>query len=302
MKLNPYTADSNLLDPALTIQQVKKKGGSYPYVKLKLVITELSDTMGHRIQRSVASKLGQVNQEWGYFHTSLVFGPFYLEWTQNSIVTIRSRSSSKAVFVNDVHVFKTQESIDNAFKELASIICKWNGEMTYSSDKCNCQHFVSEVMRVLGVENKSTGSIKYYLEKLKNEGACKMEINLSEPLKKEFGCKTMKFKTHHEIDTFYVEAQRRLPTYFLSPEGVSDEMLLKAFDRAFWLRHASSQKKDDDSCLPLRDEEGECQCPFNPLEKPLDKVDNSVTGGDYYFGQYVVTKPSDRSKDQSIIM
>ncbi|KAG2381279.1 hypothetical protein C9374_006268 [Naegleria lovaniensis] len=145
--------------------------------------------------------------------------------------------------------------------------------MHYSTEKCNCQHFVLDVFKTLGISHlpPATSSLKLYLERLKNEGCCKMELSFSEPLRKLFTgnqqhhytiqksgnpqCMTISFKTHQELDQFYWTIHEKLPSYFQSEEGQSDLELLRAFDRAFWLRVASSEKRRDESCLPLRRKE-----------------------------------------------
>ncbi|KAL9641889.1 hypothetical protein ABK040_000827 [Willaertia magna] len=328
LALNPIFLESlqNGLQNSLQQKKRNNKNGcdnTAAYVKLKLIVTELSESRIHRLQRSVAHFLNQVNQEWGYFHTSLVFGPFLIEWTDSSIVTIRPRSSSKAVFAADIYKFKTEIEIDKALHTIVNVICQWNGEKIYSNDKCNCQHFVTNILQELNIEKnnflQTSQSLQFYLEKLKNDGICKMEFFLNETLQEilQTKKKSVTFLTHKEIDLFYNEILQNDPSYFLTINGINDEALLKAFDRAFWLR-LSSQKKiknnniphdnncdnipvDNNNCdnnicdnyLPLRNEEtGECNCPFNPLEKPLDQVDNSIVGTDYEFGNIIWKRPN----------
>ncbi|KAG2381278.1 hypothetical protein C9374_006267 [Naegleria lovaniensis] len=91
LKLNPLVASHSVLydTSCSTIQQplrksLKKQKNDTPFVNLKLVITELSENAIHRLQRTLAHKFGKVNQQYGFFHTALVFGPFYLEWGDSS--------------------------------------------------------------------------------------------------------------------------------------------------------------------------------------------------------------------------
>nr|CAG4711104.1 unnamed protein product [Naegleria fowleri] len=275
-------SDSFIYDTSCsTLQQplkksLKKQKSDTPFVKFHLVITELSENVIHRLQRTLAHKFGKVNQQYGFFHTALVFGPFYLEWGDSSLVTIRSISSSKAVLSHHIHTFQGATEIQQAMTNLAQLIAHWNGEMHYSTEKCNCQHFVLDVFKTFGIShmtnygnNRGNSSLKHYLERLKNEGCCKMELSLSEPLRKLFNSSnsllnhhnnnnnhqsitTMTFKTHQELDQFYWTIHEKLPSYFQSEEGQSDVGLIRAFDRAFWLRMASSEKRRDESCLPLR--------------------------------------------------
>ncbi|KAG2381507.1 hypothetical protein C9374_006496 [Naegleria lovaniensis] len=229
-----------------------------PFMKLKLVVTELSTTSGHRFLRKFGSIFGASKKTtYGMFHTALIVGPWYIEWGDSSIVVPRSRSSSKAVFTIDVGRIEGHENISQALKALATLCCRWNCRKMYHNETCNCQHFVEEIISTLQLtssfEKAIKGPIRLYFDKLKSKGVCDMTYEVSQDIRQKIlehehtsddlkqllkQHSKIEFKTHAILDEFVQLVKELSPLYFQF-SGEYEYQLLKGFDRAFWLRHSS---------------------------------------------------------------
>ncbi|KAL9643327.1 hypothetical protein ABK040_014782 [Willaertia magna] len=263
-------------------------------LKIKLVITEMSDAALSRLARRFVTKISPTihQMKYGMFHTALIIGPWYIEWGDSSIAITRHRSSSKAVLAVDVCKVTGLDNVANTIDRLASLCAHWNSEKEYDNKTCNCQHFVNAVLEYLQISNylesNIKGTVKTYIENLKTNGVCSMSYPLepqikelmrntptSDELRKYIYNGYIIFHSHRILDEFVKIIQRHKPLYF---EGIGkyDFALLKAFDRAFWLRTQSSKEGSNDLFKPL--ENGErCLCPFNTLPEDI----NSIVGNDY---------------------
>lgn len=116
----------------------------------------------------------------------------------------------------------------------------------YSQKKANCQHFVDELCRVLGLELKFKGALHDYCEKLRTNGSCELNYTLPKEVKEKFGFtqEVFKFTTHTELDEFVNTILKKDPLFF--DKGRQDDwLLLKSFDRAFWLRYYKNKKSEE---------------------------------------------------------
>ena len=135
--------------------------------------------------------------------------------------------------------------VGEALDKISSVISEWNSNMTYSQQKANCQHFVDDICRVLGLELKFKGALGEYCERLRTFGSCELNYSIPKELKEKCGFSkdTFKFETHLELDNFVHEILKKDPMYF--ERGKQDDwMLLKSFDRAFWLRYFKNKKSE----------------------------------------------------------
>ncbi|KAL9642931.1 hypothetical protein ABK040_010624 [Willaertia magna] len=280
-------------------------------VTIKFVLTELHDNqamkfirqLGHKILNStITSK----ESPFGLFHTSLIIGDRLLEWNDSSIVTVRRVSSSKAIFALDLCVLKEVKDIHICLDKISKVCCKWNSGVIYDNLKANCQHFTTELLLELGInvfDKLSVGS-KLYIERLQKYGVCDMTIGLSPTLQEILKIKdttSLTFHSHEELDYIVRMILQVKKEYFLTQEGKDLEMLLKSFDRAFWLRFNSNSnkereiingsgevnekiKKELEACRPLMSKvnnscgsvNGDCLCPFN------DANENELLGNNNY--------------------
>ncbi|KAF0981898.1 hypothetical protein FDP41_011759 [Naegleria fowleri] len=276
-------------------------------LKIKLVITEMSTSTAHRILRKLGSSVGALkDQQFGMYHSALIIGEFYVEFCDSSIATVRKKSSSKAVFVVDIHTYKDQEEINNAFKVISEVICEWNGTKMYDNRKANCQHFALDILNRLQLAepffDKISGSVKRYLDRLRNDGVCEMNYTVDEKKRKiilnsKIASKELKdlvkqkgdisFPSHRLLDEFVyvIEKEAGIMYFDQNIQEQTDHMLLKAFDRAFWLRNeASSHNKD--LTKPLDNERGEPNCPFSQVDKNGKLIDHTIHNTYLFTGKY----------------
>ena len=281
------------------------------YLKLKLVITEMSTSTAHRIIRTVGTVFGALKEQYfGMYHSALIIGDYYVEWSDSSIATVRKKSSSKAVFVIDVHTYRDQKEINEAFNRISEAVCEWNGTKIYDNKKANCQHFVMDILTKLGLSedlfDNMSGSVKKYLDRLKTYGVCEMNYvvdekkrklilnskKASKELKELVKQKEIVFPSHKLLDEFvYIIEQEGGVMYFeQNVQEQIDHMLLKAFDRAFWLRNEASTNNKDNT-KPLDNERGETNCPFSQVDKNGKLIDHTIHNSHLFTGTYSTEFP-----------
>ena len=99
----------------------------------------------------------------------------------------------------------------------------------------NCQDFVDELLEALEIRPKFSGPMAAFLKRLKRKGVCDLQFRMSESFRRKFSIteEKMVFTSHEQLDKF---VERLL---IVDPEfdAVHKEewVLLKAFDRGFWL-------------------------------------------------------------------
>jgi len=289
------------------------KTGKEPFMKVKLVVTEMGDGAAHRFVRRFGSlfKNSTIQQmEYGMFHTALIIGPWYLEWNDSSLSTVRKKSSSKAVFAVDIARIEGQREVNDVIDSVAQLCTVWNGYKVYENDSCNCQHFVIDLLDYLGLSDnfeqiqERFPPLKEYITKLKKRGVCDMAYYVDEKIAKAIKDSTttsralkelvknkkVKFTSHKILDEFVSFITTNFPLFISNRQ--QEYELLKAFDRAFWLRSQSSQIQDDENVQPLVDlHTQECKCPFNKGGQPITEVNNSIVGIDYDVGNYTTSYP-----------
>ena len=288
-------------------------GGKHgSFLKIKLVITEMDTEVFHRICRRFANTFSNTvrNSKWGMFHTALIIGPWYLEWNDSSLSTVRKKSSSKAVFAVDIARIEGQREVNDVIDSVAQLCTVWNGYKVYENDSCNCQHFVIDLLDYLGLSDnfeqiqERFPPLKEYITKLKKRGVCDMAYYVDEKIAKAIKDSTttsralkelvknkkVKFTSHKILDEFVSFITTNFPLFISNRQ--QEYELLKAFDRAFWLRSQSSQIQDDENVQPLVDlHTQECKCPFNKGGQPITEVNNSIVGIDYDVGNYTTSYP-----------
>jgi len=174
----------------------------------------------------------------------------------------------------DIDDFDSVKDIESLTHKLAEIIVDWNlnkGYKDHGGDKQhvgNCQDFVEDVLKRLGLKTAFTGPLGEFTRKLREQGKCDMVLYLDEDFREKFSIKEqkIKFETHKQIDEF---AARLLDIDCeVSFHNKAEWSMLKNFDRALWLRHFKF--KDDEKWKPMMtvecDDDGdECEtlgCPF----------------------------------------
>lgn len=144
----------------------------------------------------------------------------------------------------------------------------------YDKQKNNCQGFIDDILISLDIdpETKFKGQLGEYLKHLRMYGENKMNFSVNNDLREKTGIKesNITFTSHKQLDEFINLVQEKDSSYF--KDHPEEEMLLKSFDRAFWLKHYKDKKKEE--VAPLFGENGELKCPFK------DPKETRSFGGD----------------------
>ncbi|EFC42209.1 predicted protein [Naegleria gruberi] len=210
------------------------------YMPVKLVITEIEERPNR--------KMGQLGNlfPFGIFHVSLIVGEWKFDWDVHSVVKVRRATekvfqSKGCIAVIDLEPLTNVNSIMAAFEDISEICCEFNGSKIYDKFKCNCQHFVSLLLKVIQVGLPKNKSIVRYLKDIKKgkEGRIyhytselKQLIKVNNVHHEKYASLSkIKFETRIQLDQFCHWLNGL--NYFDSVSGMEDYRLLKAFDRSF---------------------------------------------------------------------
>jgi hypothetical protein len=217
--------------------------GREEFLKVKLVIVEIHNTTSTRTLRRMLTPIMDtfnISPQFGMFHSALVVGPWYLEWNDSSLIVPRKCYAGAAVLAADVDKFFKGPQVNEAIDRITRVICDWNSNKQYSQYGVNCQHFVDELCKVLEINLEFKGALGNFIQELRKTGQCELEYTLTPELQKILGVdySRRRFKTHRELDDFVTMVRTKSPLYYdIDPVGKDDWILLKSFDRGFWLRH-----------------------------------------------------------------
>ena len=103
----------------------------------------------------------------GMFHTGLLIGPWRFDFYDHSLVRVlgdyRNFRNEFALSVIDMGSFNKTDQIKNALDTIASVCVEWNGTKSYDPVKCNCQHFVTDVLSRLNLwQDKASQTLSPY--------------------------------------------------------------------------------------------------------------------------------------------
>lgn len=92
------------------------------HLKVKLVITEMAANSKYMRQllSPVLNAVPKLRKEFGMFHTALIVGPWYLEWTASSLVIPRRIGSEMAFIAADLDELASR----NDFSDLADAVSR----------------------------------------------------------------------------------------------------------------------------------------------------------------------------------
>jgi hypothetical protein len=232
------------------------------FLKVKLVVTELAmSTTFRKVLSPIMDAFDKLGQ-FGIFHTALIIGPWYIEWNDSGIITPRRSYSANALIAADLNKVFTGDEINDVVDKMADLMCYWNANVEYNTKTRNCQHFVDELCAKLGIELNFTGALGDYLDHARKHGVCDLKFAVSPDLQKVLGI-TDKYKTfanHRELDAFVIAIKEKDKMYFERYEG--DWVLLKSFDRAFWLRYFKSPSNEKWAPESVNDSTFKTSCPF----------------------------------------
>ncbi len=234
-------------------------------MKVKLVVTEIHRTTQDKLLRRVLSPVMstiQLSPQFGFFHTALIVGPWYLEWTNSSLIVPRRCTSTAALFAADVGREFSGIEVHKAADIIADKVIEWNTKYEYSQNHKNCQHFVDEVCEALGIELNFGGALQNYIKQCRTFGTCEIKYIIPDEVRTALDLKDkeIEFKTHAQLDDFVRSVAGKLPDFF--PANPDDWMLLKSFDRAFWLRVFRFPTKVEYAPHECHHETYSTSCPF----------------------------------------
>lgn len=241
-------------------------------IKIKLVVSEIMKGSLKKNVRKLLSPIManyDVLPQFGAFHTALIVGPWLIEWNNSSLCIPRKTMSTAALLTADVEdILITRENIGNVVDKLADVIIEWNLNKEYvnvhnsnNHKSGNCQDFVEEVLHRLGIEPKFEGLLGQYLSEMRRHGKCEMVVKLDDKFKEKFKRNEtdVYFETHKELDQFVNSLIDIDPEF--NEHHKNEWILLKSFDRAFWLRHY----KDMSNTIYQSD----THCPFEDPKNTL---------------------------------
>jgi hypothetical protein len=258
-------------DEAMTVQMIqeltpKMKDVDHK-VKIKLAITEVDNAFsrGNKISlRKLISPFVSFMDyfpEVGMFHSALLVGPWLLEYNNSGLCIPRKCLSDKAILTVDITTVETTGNILELVENIAKFIIRVNGNVEYvaSGGDCvqtmNCQDFVDALLSHLKFEARidKESPIGRFIHKLRTKGSSNLSFHPSEHFIQRFKLENSKvtFTTHTEIDQF-VEKLMKLDYNFKNNYS-AEYKLLKAFDRAMWMKYNKVQKKMQ-SLLTCEDE------------------------------------------------
>lgn len=224
-------------------------------LRIKLVVTEFvhsdREKTLRRVLSPIISSIPTLRSEFGMFHTALIVGPWYLEWTDSSLCIPKKICSSMALISADIDsIIMTKAGLEEVADKIAEVIVRWNVNNVYVNARVagkrenegNCQDFIDDILDCLELKPQFSGALGNFLESMRVSGKCRIEFTPDTDFRETFGLTEKKytFDTHAELDSFVLALLAKRPTFRLDYPG--EFSLLKSFDRAFWLRYFKSSR------------------------------------------------------------
>jgi len=170
--------------------------------------------------------------DYGYLHTGLQINGVVIDWDLTGLVVPRKFANKiySALDINSAGTQSMNKSLE-VLKNVTEVIVKWNQDYEYQTFTRNCQHFVNEIIKALGIKLSWNPSIASYIKDIKEDPK-----NVIPHIEYKLDGKMVrkKFETHQELDDFVEEFSKNDPIQYSALDG-----LLKSFDRGFWFRERS---------------------------------------------------------------
>jgi len=180
-------------------------------------------------------------------HVALQIGPYLIQWTLSSLVTISplaTYSACPSIYPNEDFRIKEPEQI----QKICDVIAQYNMSNTYHALDCNCQHFVWFMMDILKCKPKwkPNGHIRTFIEEISksNIGVHQMKI-------RDFhSSNSIEFKDYKDFLAFCENSQVMQIIQALKPKKKntpSNEQkeyasLLRCIERAFQLNELAQNE------------------------------------------------------------
>ncbi|KAL9649549.1 hypothetical protein ABK040_003227 [Willaertia magna] len=224
-------------------------------LSVKLLIVDIKVGSFSKLLYDTKSLMGFAN-DFGYFHTSLLIGPWRFDWYNNSCVVIKEWNgkvedldSKQEVFaLLDIGTIKGNIYDTNLMLEaISKVCCKWNGEVDYHQINYNCQTFVKEMLSAINLSVPNEGPKARFFNYLSYETKVKRIYNYSNTLKRLINllndrnsspyCKddSIEFKTRAQVNEFcfWLDSIHYFNQSNDNEDISCDFWLLKAYDRSF---------------------------------------------------------------------
>ena len=272
------TAYTHSLEYSMAHQSAKHGMAIVGHLPVKLFLSRLQDV--NIPKPSITCKLSEFFFAFGALHAGLIVGDVRVEWGKDSLVDPQWEDPAlmEEDFVAHIHpqgdwaltvakdnkkfslanrerriedkialVLKSAQEKHQLISNLVEVVVKYNRGKHYNLTSCNCQHFVVDAMKALGINDMPvfSGQLNEYLQKLKKKN--KVDIPRG-------------FDDHATIDAYVKE---KLPTNTLTQHDM--EYLLLHYHRI----HINSIPDD-------ADDEWECEVPSCQYECLADKVDRQA--------------------------
>lgn len=247
--------------------------------RVTVVVTENLFSYKDRLFRMTISPIQDMvaRRTFGLFHSSVVVGPWYFSWSDIEVIVPKRIGTKNAFLAFDCTPGEwaiNKLSLEEIKEKLCETLIKWNCAYSYAMKSKegtygNCQDFVIDLCKNLGVDihkTLNTGAFAHFMNKIRKYGTFKMEFNPSEEFIDYYkfehnkdlqkfnngkGRYKIVFESHKELDRLWRYCQETDP--FQDPSLDTEVQLLKAFDRAFWLRHLKDRKNPMYQPLELSD-------------------------------------------------
>ncbi|KAG2393833.1 hypothetical protein C9374_003597 [Naegleria lovaniensis] len=296
-------------------------------IKIKLIVTDMHHhNKTKQTIRQIISPLlspSAILPAFGMFHTALVISEFKLEWTDSSLCIPRKLTSQSSFFSADIEEITTANDLEDIVKKISEVICRWNSTMIYSERRRkkkkkkstlskstslknypntgNCQDFIFDILESIGKKDvleklmSSDSPMGQYMRDMRKYGRCSMELKMNHIFRDKFGIKekVVKFATHKDLDLFVKQLEHIDPDFKHTHKN--EWILLKGFDRAFWIRHLAY--KDKEELRPL----------YEKQENVFDMTDLDMSADDstmmtHQYCEILACPFDDPTKSLSIIL
>jgi hypothetical protein len=223
-KIKINIKDSSLINENFTFSNTEQKvievdeETEVTQFHIKLVLVEIANTKKKKLKKyllnSTLNKTGLLNKimPYGWFHTALIVGPWYLEWNSSSLCIPKKISSTSAFMVLDIDKEFTRKEFNEGIENLITEIAYWNNNLYYDNVKANCQKFVHHLCKCLSIDLTKNQifepRIREYLKIIKYSGSSTMVWKFPHRLKpviKEYLVKNdddhIVIKSHQQLDS-----------------------------------------------------------------------------------------------------
>jgi hypothetical protein len=123
--------------------------------------------------------LKPVPAETGRLHLGCRLGPYIVDWTDSSLVAVRTLASCEPLVLvklpgEVLYSGPDVNSVDSLLEAAAKVIVRWNTERTFDSKKSTAQAFVGELFAAVGAKITLAPPIQDLLSEVHKKGGDKL--------------------------------------------------------------------------------------------------------------------------------